>query len=84
MFLKFFMVFCDNGGNSEREETSKLGEERSSDKEVGMKSDGDNLDAETFCVGMKSGEPEMFGEEFETFGVASEAFAGFSVAAFGM
>ena len=49
-----------------------------------MKSDGNNLDAETFCVGMKSGEPEMFGEEFETFGVASEAFAAFSVAAFRM
>ena len=51
---------------------------------VGIKSDCGNFGAETFCVGMKSGEPEMFGKEFETFGVASEAFGGFSVAAFGM
>ena len=63
---------------------SKLGEERFSDIKVGIKSDGGNLGAETFCVGMKSGESEMFGEEFETFRVASEAFGGFSVAAFGM
>ena len=49
-----------------------------------MKSDNGNLSAETFCVGMKSGEPEMLGEEFETFRVASEAFRGFSVAAFRM
>ena len=62
---------------------SKLGEERFSDIKVGMKSDGSNLGAETFCVGMKSGEPEICGEEFEMFGVASKGFGGFSVAAFG-
>ena len=63
---------------------SKLGEERFSDIEAGMKSNSGNLGAETFCVGMESREPEMFGEEFETFEVTSEAFGGFSVAAFGM
>ena len=61
-----------------------MGEERFSDIEVGMKSNNGNLGAETFCVSMKSREPEMFGEKFEIFRVASEVFGGFSVAAFGM
>ena len=61
-----------------------MGEERFSDIKVGMKSDGGNLGAETFCVGMKSREPEMLGEDFETFGVSAKAFRRFSVAVFGM
>ena len=49
-----------------------------------IKFNSGNLGAETFCVSMKSGEPEMLGEEFETFGVAAKAFRKLSVTVFGM
>ena len=49
-----------------------------------MKSDSGNWGAEIFCAGMKSGESEMLGEEFEIFSIVAEAFRGISVAAFRM